>query len=118
MIQRWNIEGSEVTPDDEGNYVLYAHHRKQIEADRDWMRLGQELCSAGVSTKSSSASPTAGTTSEQGQSRPTSQTNREGSVAMSALRLGKRAGFADGLRACGCTEQTVAIRLAELEGKP
>ena len=43
MIQRWNIQGSEVTPDDEGNYVLYAHHRKKLEADRDWMRLGQEL---------------------------------------------------------------------------
>ena len=59
MIQRWNIQGSEVTPDDEGNYVLYAHHRKKLEADRDWMRLGQELCFASVSTKPSPATPIA-----------------------------------------------------------
>jgi len=95
MIQRWNIQGSEVTPDDEGNYVLYAHHRKKLEADRDWMRLGQELCFASVSTKPSPATP----------------------IADNA-RAANRAGFADGLRACGCTEQTVKIRLAELENKP
>ena len=69
MIQRWNIEGDEVTPDDEGVYVLYAHHHKKLEADRDWMRLGQELAA-------------------------TSQTNREGMILANA-RAAYRAGLVD-----------------------
>ena len=91
MIQRWNIQGSEVTPDDEGNYVLYAHHRNKLEADRDWMRLGQELTA-------------------------TSQTNREGMILANA-RAAYRAGLADGLRRVGCTAGTVRLLVAELEGK-
>jgi len=67
MIQRWNIEGDEVTPDDRtGVYVLWAHVEKDL-------RFGGGMY---------------------------------------------RVGFADGLRATGCTEQTVKIRLAELENKP